>query len=250
MAKLNKTSAGPRPQTPLLTILIPVYNEEKTIQKVLEKVTTLPIERYEVLVVDDASKDRSKEIIEAFKKKFKNGSSVQLRVHSHVKNRGKGAGIKTGLEHAQGEYFIIQDADLEYDPKDIPPLLTEAYTHDRPVVYGSRFLGDIKGMAKANYYANRFYNFFLRRLYKTSITDMHTCYKMVKTDIIRDLGMGSEGFGYATELVSKLLKRGIEIHEQPITFHGRTKKEGKKIGIADGIDCTYMILKYRFSRQV
>src|SRR5207249_4157315 len=105
----------------------------------------------------------------------------------HPANRGKGAGIKTGLEHAKGHYSIIQDADLEYDPGDIPPLLKKAFEGEHLVVYGSRFKGTIEGMAKPNFYANRFYNFILRRLYKTSITDMHTCYKMVRTDIITGL---------------------------------------------------------------
>lgn len=235
--------------SPLLSILIPVYNEEATIGSVLQRVTDLPIERYEVIVVDDASKDKSKDIIDEFSKVF-TSNTVSLKVLYHLKNRGKGAGIKTGLEHAQGQYFIIQDADLEYDPFDIPPLLERALTHDLAVVYGSRFLGNSESMPKPNYYANRFYNFILRRLYDTSITDMHTCYKMVRTDVIRDLKMTSEGFDYATELVSKLLRRGYSIEELPISFKGRTKLEGKKIGVRDGIDCTYMLIKYRFRKDI
>ncbi|HSX45845.1 MAG TPA: glycosyltransferase family 2 protein [Candidatus Saccharimonadia bacterium] len=231
---------------PILSILVPVYNEEKTIKHVLEKVTSLPIKAYEVLVVDDMSKDKSRQIIEEFSKVFAS-SDVDLKVLSHERNRGKGAGIKTGLEHAAGKYFIVQDADLEYDPADIPALLDKAVAGGHRAIYGSRFKGEFKNMPKANYYANRFYNFVLRRLYNTAITDMHTCYKMVRTDIMRELDMTSEGFGYATELVSKLLKRGITINEGPIRFNGRTKQQGKKIGIKDGLDCLYMLFKYKFA---
>ena len=246
-ARKTKTSRGRG--KPLLSILVPVYNEETTIKNILDRVTTLPIERYEVLVVDDASNDKSRSIIDAFAKKFSK-SNVELKILSHPKNRGKGAGIKTALGLAEGEYFIIQDADLEYDPKDIPPLLEAARKGKYRAVYGSRFKGRIKSMPKPNYFANKFYNFLLRRMYKTSITDMHTCYKMVDVGLLRDLKMESEGFDYATELISKLLRRGVDIHEAPIGFNGRTKKEGKKIGIKDGIDCTYMIFKYRLSKKI
>lgn len=246
-SKKAKTSKGRG--KPLLSILVPVYNEETTIRKILDKTTSLPIKKYEVLVVDDASNDKSRSIIEAFAKKF-NKPNVSLKILSHEINRGKGAGIKTALGLAGGEYFIIQDADLEYDPTDIPALLEKARKGKYRAVYGSRFMGKISKMPKANYYANRFYNFLLRRLYKTSITDMHTCYKMVNVELLRDLKMTSEGFDYATELVSKLLRRGVDIHEAPIRFNGRTKKEGKKIGIKDGIDCTYMIFKYRLAKKI
>lgn len=232
---------------PLLSILVPVYNEEKTILTILKKVTSLPIDNYEVLVVNDASKDKSLRIIKTFIASF-NRPNVTLRLFSHETNRGKGAGIKTALQHAQGKYFVIQDADLEYDPADIPSILQHAVQNQCQVVYGSRFKGSIQNMPYPNYLANRFYNFLLRRLYRTAITDMHTCYKLIETELLLTYNMGAEGFGYATELVSKTLKRGIAIHEVPIRFNGRTKHEGKKIGIRDGIECIYMILKYKFGR--
>jgi glycosyltransferase involved in cell wall biosynthesis len=241
-----KTAQLARPQ---LSILVPVYNEEKTILKILKKVTALPINSYEILVVDDASHDTSKAIIDKFKRSFTNQRAT-LRVLSHAKNRGKGAGIKTALEHARGEYFIIQDADLEYDPADIPSLLAKALKDDLPVVYGSRFQGTMHNMPRANYYANKLYNFLLRRLYNTKITDMHTCYKMVKTNLLNDFNMQSEGFDYATELVSKILRRNTPIAETPISFNGRTKQQGKKIGVKDGLDCMYMMFKYRYTRDI
>ena len=232
---------------PLLSILVPVYNEEKTIRQILERVTSLPIDRYEVLVVNDASRDGSLVIINDFAKTFQR-PSVTLRVFSHEKNRGKGAGIKTALLHAQGEYFVVQDADLEYDPADIPSLLSYAHVHHSDVVYGSRFKGSIENMPRPNYAANKFYNFVLRRLYSTSVTDMHTCYKMIKTKILRSYNMNAEGFGYATELVSKVLRQGLVINEVPIKYNGRSKKDGKKIGVKDGLDCVYMIVKYRMGK--
>lgn len=245
----TKTTSKKDGKKPHLTIMVPVYNEEKTLLKILNGVTSLEIDSYEVIVVNDGSKDKSPLIIEKFSSEFKS-PNVKLRVINHSKNRGKGAGIKTGIKHAQGAYFVIQDADLEYDPKDIPPLLKAAMKHDKDAVYGSRFKGKMSGMPKPNYYANKFYNVLLRRLYDTQITDMHTCYKMVRTPLIRELNMTSEGFGYATELVSKLLKRGIDIHEEPVSFKGRTKSEGKKINYKDGIECTYGLIRYKFSKKI
>ena len=226
-----------------LSIAVPVYNEEKTIETILRKLTALPIKGFEIIVIDDASKDKSYGIITEYFQKHK---GIPHTIVSHSKNMGKGAGIKTALKTAEGEYFVIQDADLEYDPKDLVGLLMFAEKNKVEAVYGSRFLGDFKNMPRANYYANRFYNFLLRRLYDTSITDMHTCYKMIKTDLLNDINMTANGFSYASELVSKLLRRGITIHELPISFSGRTKKEGKKIGYLDGIKCTQELLTYRF----
>ncbi|HEY5152498.1 MAG TPA: glycosyltransferase family 2 protein [Candidatus Saccharimonadales bacterium] len=248
----NKTPAKPNAKSvdkPLLSILVPVYNEEKTILRVLHKVTSLPIENYEVLVVDDASHDASKTIIDKFIETFDQPHAT-IKVFSHAKNRGKGAGIKTALAKAAGEYFIIQDADLEYDPVHIPLMLLRAIEDNLPVVYGSRFKGRLENMPRANFYANHLYNFLLRRMYKTQITDMHTCYKMVRTDLLREFDLTSEGFGYAIELVSKILRRGINIHELPIDFNGRTKKEGKKIGIRDGLECIYIMFKLRLSSNI
>jgi glycosyltransferase involved in cell wall biosynthesis len=231
-----------------LTILVPVYNEENTLKKVLTDTVSLPINKYEVIIVDDASKDKSPRIIDSFLKHHKS-SQVSVRHFKHEINKGKGAAIQTAVNHAKGEYFVIQDADLEYDPKDIPALLEKAKTGNYDVVYGSRFLGNIQNMPKANYIANRGYNIILRILYGTKITDMHTCYKMVRTKLIQDLKITSNGFDYATELVSKLLKRGINIQELPISFNGRTKKEGKKIDVMDGIECAYKLFRFKFTNS-
>lgn len=234
---------------PALSIMVPVYNEENTILEILNKVTVLDIDNYEVIIVNDSSKDKSPEIINKFSKNFKK-KNPSLKVINHPENRGKGAAIKSALKQAKGEYFVIQDADLEYAPKDIPPLLRKAAKGNYRVVYGSRFMGKIKNMPKPNYYANRFYNFLLRRLYDTKITDMHTCYKMVDTELLKSFKMSANGFDYATELISKLLKNNVEVHEAPISFNGRTKKEGKKIDFKDGIDCTVKLIAYRLKKDI
>jgi len=228
-----------------LTILVPVYNEERTLQAILERVTSLPIKKYEVIIVNDASKDSSPKIIRRFLKKFKS-PNVNLLEFSHETNQGKGAAIQTGIKAASGEYFVIQDADLEYSPEELPGLLSTAKIGGYRAIYGSRFMGNISNMAPANYVANRFYNILLKLLYRVSITDMHTCYKMVKTDLLRDLHITANGFDYATELVSKLLKRDVVIHEMPISFSGRSKKDGKKIDLMDGIECLYKLLRYKY----
>jgi glycosyltransferase involved in cell wall biosynthesis len=232
----------------LLTILVPVFNEERTLREILERTTTLQIEKYEVIVVDDASSDQSPQIISDFEENF-SSKNVDLVTVRHSKNQGKGSAIQTATKLAQGRYFVIQDADLEYSPEDLPALLEHATSNKYPVVYGSRFLGDIKGMPRPNYHANKFYNFLLRRMYPTSITDMHTCYKMVRIDLMRKLKIESNGFGYATELVSKILRNNIRIQEAPISFSGRTKSDGKKIDVMDGVECTLKLVQLRFTRK-
>ena len=227
---------------PYLTIAVPVYNEEKTVEKILTKLAVLPIKNYEVVVIDDCSKDKSHELINKFIKKLNKNNFTLIR---HDINLGKGAGIKSALKVAKGDYFVVQDADLEYDPKDIVKLITFAEKNNVDAVYGSRFMGTIKNMPKANYIANKFYNILVRVMYGAEITDMHTCYKMVKTKILLNFEMESDGFGYATEMISKLLRSKITIHELPISFDGRNKKQGKKINFIDGIECTYQLLAYR-----
>ncbi len=230
-----------------LSIVVPVYNEEKTLKTILNKLTSLKMDNFELIIVDDASKDRSHEIISSHFLEHKNIPHTVVR---HAKNMGKGAGIKTGLKTAKGKFFVIQDADLEYDPKDISGLLQFAEDNEAEAVYGSRFLGDFKDMPRPNYYANKAYNFLMRRLYDSDITDMHTCYKLVRTELISSLNLASDGFSYSTELASKLLRKGVTIHEVPISFSGRTRKEGKKISYIDGIKCAGEIFVHRFRPNI
>ena len=226
-----------------LTILIPVYNEIKTIKTILQKVKNIAKNEYEIIIVDDCSKDGSADVIKNF---IKLNNNLNTALFTHAKNLGKGAAIKTGLKNARGKYFIIQDADLEYDPNDIPKLLTYAHKNKAKAVYGSRFLGNIHGMLFMNYLANKFYNYLVSFLYLVKITDMHTCYKLVDTELLRSFNLKANGFDYAPELISKLLKSKFKVYEYPVTFHGRTKKQGKKINFRDGITCSYLLLRYRF----
>jgi glycosyltransferase involved in cell wall biosynthesis len=231
-----------------LTIFVPVYNEEATLQILLDKLAMIKLkQKAQLIIVNDGSKDGSQAIINKWVES--KPVAFNIDVIDHKKNRGKGAGIQTALKQATGKYFVIQDADLEYDPAEIPQILDAALRNDAPVVYGSRFLGTITNMPRPNYYANRVYNMLIRLLYNVKMTDMHTCYKMVKTDLFKDLDIHSDGFGYAAEVISKLLNRKIAIMEVPINFVGRTAKEGKKINARDGIECLLQMVKYRFIRE-
>lgn len=230
-----------------LTILVPVYNEQASLPAILKKIEKLKLPNVELIIVNDGSADKSKDIIETWSKKKRLPFTV--RVIHHPKNRGKGAAIQTALAMSKGRYFVIQDADLEYDPVQIPGLLNRAIESEAPVIYGSRFLGSINNMPKPNYYANRFYNLLVRALYGVKMTDMHTCYKMIDTELFKELGIQSEGFGYAPEVISKLLRKKIPIVEAPIIYNGRTVKEGKKINARDGLECLVALVKYRFKNE-
>jgi len=230
-----------------VTILIPVYNEKGTIKEILASTTSIKDLNYELIIVDDFSSDGSREILTKW---YKNNKKPNIRLILHPKNMGKGAGIKTAVKEARGKYFVVQDADLEYDPTEIPRIARKAFSENAQAVYGSRFKGTVKNMPKANYVANRMYNLMLIPLYGKIISDMHTCYKMVRTDLLRDMKIQSNGFEYATEFISKLLKRKVKIYEVPISFNGRTIKEGKKIDIKDGLICFRDLVCYRFSNKI
>lgn len=226
-----------------LTILVPVYNEIQTIETILQRLDQLTSFTFELIIVDDNSTDGSREFLKRWSK-LPGALQKKTRLFFHEKNQGKGAAIKTALAAATGQFFVVQDADLEYDPRELSPLLA-ATKHSR-VVYGSRFMGTTTGMPTANYWANRGYNLLLRLLYGVKITDMHTCYKMIDTQLFRTLNLEANRFDYAAEIISKLLRQNEPILEQPINFLGRTHEEGKKIGLGDGWKCLIDLLRYRF----
>lgn len=230
-----------------VTILVPVYNEKNTIKRILSSVTSIQGINYELIIVDDFSNDGSREILQDW---YKLNKKQSIKLILHAQNKGKGAGIKTAVKEARGKYFVVQDADLEYDPSEIPGIAQKAFLENAQAVYGSRFKGKVKNMPKANYVANRMYNLMLIPLYGKRVSDMHTCYKMVDTGLLRDMEIQSDGFEYATEFISKLLKRGVTIYEVPISFNGRTIKEGKKIDIKDGLICFRDLVHYRFSKKI
>lgn len=227
---------------PLLSIVIPAFNESNTIATVLEKVSAVFVDRdisKEIVIVDDGSTDGTRE--------FLNGlTEPEISIIFHPENRGKGAAVRTAIDHAKGEYLLIQDADLEYDPKDYPVLL-DTIQRDRSiqVVFGSRFLGNIEGMRLGNYLANRFLSWATNVLYRSDITDLCTGFKLYKTELIRDIPLVRDGFDLEHELTAKLLKKGFRIIEVPIDYKGRDIAAGKKVRWTDFFIDMYTLLRFR-----
>ncbi|MHA1580419.1 MAG: glycosyltransferase family 2 protein [Candidatus Freyarchaeota archaeon] len=224
---------------PRITILIPCYNEENSILEVIDMVKSVDLGYpKEIIVVDDGSEDSSVE-------KVKTRTGVKLLLHG--KNQGKGKAIQTGLKHATGDIVVIQDADLEYFPKDIPLLLAPLIKGEADVVYGSRFLGKPEGMSFSHNIGNRVLSWATRILYGNSITDMMTGYKaFFKTDL-EGVSLESRGFEFEPEITVKLLKKGKKITEVPISYSYR-KKGKAKIGWKDGIICFWWLIKGKFQK--
>jgi glycosyltransferase involved in cell wall biosynthesis len=221
-----------------LSVIIPVYNEKNTIEKILDKVLAVPLEK-EVILVDDCSKDGSREIL-----KNMNRSGVVTVFHDV--NKGKGAAIRTGLQYVTGDVVVIQDADLEYDPNEYLKLIEPIRSGQADVVYGSRFSGKTEKMSLAYYLGNKVLTIATNVLYGTKLTDMETCYKMVKAPIFKAMKLRANRFDFEPEITAKLLKSGKTIIEIPISYKGRHWTEGKKITWKDGIAALWSIIKYRF----
>lgn len=227
-----------------LSILIPVYNEIKTIMDVINLVGALNI-RKEMILVDDCSTDGTREML---KNKYGEGTN-EFRIIYHKHNKGKGAAIQTAIAHAEGDYIIVQDGDLEYSPHEIVKLIDYAEKTGAEVIYGSRFLDTWRSTAFMHYLVNWFLTALTNMLFGSSLTDMETCYKMVRTDIVKGLGIRAERFDFEPEITSKLLKKNIDIKEVAISYRGRGYDEGKKITWTDGIEAVIALLKYRFTDE-
>ena len=223
----------------ILSIIIPCYNEKDNIERIVRKVLNSHVEEKEIIIVDDCSTDGTKEILD---KRIK---PMVSRIIYHEVNRGKGAALRTGFAAATGDAVIIQDADLEYDPAEYPKLVIPIFRDEADVVYGSRF----KESKMKGYLANRVANWFLTRLSDSftglKCTDMETCYKAFRREIIQSIDLQEERFGFEPEVTAKLAKRNIRFMEVPISYNPRTNKEGKKIGFKDGLRAIYCIWKYR-----
>ena len=222
-----------------LSVLIPVYNEAATIENVVDRVRQIPAST-EIIAVDDASKDGSGDVLEQLRAKGKVDQLVR-----HPKNRGKGAAIRSGITHATGDVVVIQDADLEYDPLDLPALLGPIAAGKADAVFGSRFQG---GPHRVLYFwhavGNNFLTLLSNMFTNLNLTDMETCYKVIRTDLLKRLPLRSNRFGFEVEITARLSQAGARIWELPISYSGRTYAEGKKITWRDGFAAIFHILHY------
>ena len=226
-----------------LSIVIPVYNEEKTLQSIVEAVQSVNLSlTKEIVLVDDASQDSTRQIMEQLP-----GSNI-LRIF-HNKNQGKGAALRSGFAAATGDIILIQDADLEYDPAEYPKLLQPILTGKADVVYGSRFIGSEAHRVLYFWHmmGNRFLTLLSNMFTNLNLTDMETCYKVFRREILQHITIEEDRFGFEPEITAKVARTGCRIYEVGISYSGRTYSEGKKIGIKDGFRALYCIIKYRFS---
>ncbi len=224
-----------------LSVIIPCYNEKDTVAEVIRRVRNVGL-AHEIVVVDDGSTDGTRDVLTEIDR------GDDLKIIFHERNMGKGAAVRTGFKNATGDVFLIQDADLEYDPRDYPMLLRPIEEGISDIVYGSRFLGGPrKAMFFWNMIANRTLTFITNLLYNAILSDMETCYKVFRADIIRDIPLRSRRFDFEPEVTAKVLKRGHRIYEVPISYNGREWDEGKKISWKDGVIAFWTLIYYRFT---
>jgi glycosyltransferase involved in cell wall biosynthesis len=222
----------------LLSVIMPCYNEEATLPEILARVRAVPIEK-EIIAVDDHSSDRTYDILCAAA-----AGDPHMTVIRHPNNRGKGAAVRSGLARASGDIVIVQDADLEYDPNDYHELINPIVAGRVNVVYGSRFLGKHTGMYFWNALGNKGLTFLTNLLYNCWISDMETCYKAMRTEIMRDLRLESNDFRLEPEITAKVLRRGHRIYEVPVSYLGRTYEEGKKMRAIQGLYAVLALFRY------
>ena len=225
-----------------LSIVMPVYNEAPTLSEILSQVRAveLPGVEKEILVIDDGSTDGSREIL------AREAEAGDIQTYFHPENRGKGAAVRTGIEHAGGDLIVIQDADLEYDPRDYPKLIQPIVENRVAVVYGSRFLGPRKAMLFWHMVGNKLLTLTTNLLFNTILSDMETCYKCFRADVVKNIPLRSRRFEFEPEITAKVLKRGHRIFEVPIAYYGREFHEGKKITWRDAPLAFWTLIKYRF----
>ena len=227
-----------------LTVIIPCYNERDTIAGIVEAVKRSPVPDKEIIIVDDHSTDGTRDIL-------KNAIAPRVsRIIYHERNQGKGAALRTGIAAATGDIVIIQDADLEYDPQEYPLLIEPILAEKADVVYGSRFMGGRPH--RVIYYWHSMGNWFLTTLSNMftniNLTDMETCYKAFRREVVQSIRIEEDRFGFEPEITAKIAKKKCRVHEVGISYYGRTYTEGKKIGWKDGLRAIYCILKYNIFR--
>jgi glycosyltransferase involved in cell wall biosynthesis len=222
-----------------LSVIIPVYNEKATLEEIITRVERVPVDK-EIIIVDDGSTDGSRELLSEM-------PPERARIMLQERNVGKGAAIRAGLPMVTGDVVVIQDADLEYDPNDFLKLLKPIQDGKADVVYGSRFTGERKNMHFWHWLGNRFLTLVTNIMFDTTLSDMETCYKMFRSEIIKDIPLRSRRFEFEVEVTAKILKRRHRIYEVPISYAGREFHEGKKITWRDGFTALWNLLRYRFS---
>jgi glycosyltransferase involved in cell wall biosynthesis len=224
---------------PLLSVVMPVYNEKDTIETIIPRVLAVPI-RTELIVVDDGSTDGTRDLLTALHRQH------PFKLIFQPRNAGKGAALRRGFQEVTGDLVVIQDADLEYSPEEFPDLIELICQGRADVVYGSRFIGRHRVFMFTHYAGNRLLTLITNALYNTMLTDMETCYKVMRTEVLRSFTLDSNGFGIEPELTAKIFKRNYRVYEVPITYDGRGYEDGKKITWRDGVVALWVLLKYRF----
>jgi glycosyltransferase involved in cell wall biosynthesis len=222
-----------------VSVIVPVYNEKRTIELLLEKVRAVPIEK-EIIVVDGNSYDGTKELLR------KQETRPDIHIIFQSQRMGRGNALKQGLKIATGDIVIFQDADLELDPNDYPNLVAPIESGNATVVFGSRFLQNKPNMGFLQYWGNKVINWMVNLLYGTRLTDVETCYQVFRRDAIADLDIKNNDFAFTVELTVKLIRKGLRIKEIPITYIPRGRYEGKKVYWKDGFVSLYTLIKYRF----
>jgi glycosyltransferase involved in cell wall biosynthesis len=228
------------PPDPLLSVVMPVFNEEETIEEIIRRVLAVKM-RIELIVVDDVSNDGTPAILQRLQKEL---GFILLR---QPRNGGKGAALRRGFAAVTGDMMIIQDADLEYSPEEYHLMTSLIVSGRADVVFGSRFLGTHRVFLLTHYLGNLVITFVTNVLYNTMLTDMETCYKLMRIDVLRSMELKSNGFGIEPEITAKVFKRGYKVYEVPISYDGRGYEEGKKITWRDGLVALWVLLKYRFT---
>ncbi len=224
---------------PLLSVVMPVFNERDTIEEIVRRVLAVTM-RLVLIVVDDGSTDGTREQLSALQ------AELGFRLFLQDRNQGKGAALRRGFQEVTGDLVVIQDADLEYSPEEYPQLVELICEGRADVVYGSRFLGRHRVFMFSHYLGNRIVTLLTNVLYNTMLTDMETCYKVMRVEVMRGLALQSNGFGIEPEMTAKIFKRGYRVYEIPITYDGRGYEQGKKITWRDGVVALWVLLKYRF----